>query len=255
MSFFDNVPRKQLPQTSGIAGLSYLDKVSGMQVGSGSNVFRVDQSGLWLGGKTFADAPFSVNMLGQATFSIGAGVEYEEGYAPITIFKQDGIPTSEAAGDLWFDTNDKNRLYRAGAAGADEIAGGEWEEVRDTDIAQAISDASDAQDTADVKVKVFKQDAIPTSVTIGDLWVDTDDDNKLYRAASVGSDQIVAGEWEAVDDQRAADALTKSDTGQTLTGNVNVGDSKVLIDGANTRILINDGTNDRILIGYQSGGF
>jgi hypothetical protein len=33
------------------------------------------------------------------------------------------------------------------------------------------------------------------------------------------------------------------------------GDTNVIIDGANRRILISDGTNDRVLIGYQSGGF
>ncbi len=36
---------------------------------------------------------------------------------------------------------------------------------------------------------------------------------------------------------------------------LNVGDGKVKIDGANKRILINDGTNDRVLLGYLSGGF
>jgi len=36
---------------------------------------------------------------------------------------------------------------------------------------------------------------------------------------------------------------------------INVGESNVKIDGANKRILINDGTNDRILIGYQLNGF
>jgi len=33
------------------------------------------------------------------------------------------------------------------------------------------------------------------------------------------------------------------------------GDTNVIIDGANRRILISDGTNDRVLIGYQAGGF
>jgi hypothetical protein len=33
------------------------------------------------------------------------------------------------------------------------------------------------------------------------------------------------------------------------------GDENVQIDGANRRILISDGTNNRVLIGYQSGGF
>jgi hypothetical protein len=53
--------------------------------------------------------------------------------------------------------------------------------------------------------------------------------------------------------------VTKTGTGQVLSGSVDVGAASgtagVFIDGANKRIIINDGTNDRILIGYQSGGF
>ena len=33
------------------------------------------------------------------------------------------------------------------------------------------------------------------------------------------------------------------------------GDTNVLIDGANRRITISDGTNDRVLIGFDEGGF
>lgn len=33
------------------------------------------------------------------------------------------------------------------------------------------------------------------------------------------------------------------------------GDENVLIDGANRRIIISDGTNDRVLIGWQESGF
>lgn len=49
--------------------------------------------------------------------------------------------------------------------------------------------------------------------------------------------------------------VSKTDTGQTITGDVAVGDGKVKIDGANKRIVINDGSYDRVLIGYDSGGF
>lgn len=118
-----------------------------------------------------------------------------------------------------------------------------------------IAKSADFSGAGYTKLKIFKQTSIPTSVSIGDLWFDTDDNNKLYRAASVGADQITSGEWEAVDDQRAADALLKSATAQNLTGDVQVGTGNVKIDGANKRIIINDGSNDRILIGYQSGGF
>lgn len=51
------------------------------------------------------------------------------------------------------------------------------------------------------------------------------------------------------------EALLKAGTSQALTGDIQVGVGNVKIDGANKRILINDGSDDRILIGYQSGGF
>jgi hypothetical protein len=43
----------------------------------------------------------------------------------------------------------------------------------------------------------------------------------------------------------------------TLPGNtvIRIGDSNITIDGANRRILISDGTNDRVLIGFQESGF
>lgn len=43
--------------------------------------------------------------------------------------------------------------------------------------------------------------------------------------------------------------------GTLISGKVVVGNNNVIIDGENRRMLINDGTNDIILIGYQSGGF
>src|SRR3972149_2324002 len=46
------------------------------------------------------------------------------------------------------------------------------------------------------KVITFAQDSIPTSLAIGDLWMDTDDYNSIYRAAIVGANEIIAGEWE-----------------------------------------------------------
>lgn len=44
-------------------------------------------------------------------------------------------------------------------------------------------------------IKTFAQASIPVSVNVGDIWIDTDDNNRIYRAASVGADQIAAGEW------------------------------------------------------------
>lgn len=222
---FVNVKNKgyyrEEPASSGIHSNTF-------QLGAGADVLRIDKSGIWLGAEKYTDAPFKVDMDGNLTASSAT----LSGYSKVSIFAQDSIPTSTAVGDMWFDTNDYNRAYRAASIGADEITAGEWVEVADQR-----------------KVSVFAQNGVPTSIAVGDLWIDTDDENKLYRAASIGADAITAGEWVLHDDQRAADALLKSDTGQTFTGDFNLNDANVKIDGANKRILINDGTNNRIVIG------
>lgn len=41
----------------------------------------------------------------------------------------------------------------------------------------------------------------------------------------------------------------------TLNGTQSVGGNNVNINGASKNITMNDGTNDRLLIGYQQGGF
>lgn len=67
---FNDIELIPLPQKEGkIAGMDYLDRVNAMQVGQGSKVLRVDESGIWLGAKKFANAPFSVDMLGNVIAS------------------------------------------------------------------------------------------------------------------------------------------------------------------------------------------
>ena len=44
-------------------------------------------------------------------------------------------------------------------------------------------------------------------------------------------------------------------SGGTINVLASLGTANIKLDGANKQIIINDGTNDRILIGYQSGGF
>ena len=128
-----------------------------------------------------------------------------------TIFTQDDVPTSGVkAGDLWFDTNDSNRQYRAMADGSDQVTSGEWEEVRDVTSQAAIAteattraNADSANATSitnltavvDVKNQTFVQTSAPTAIAAGDLWIDSDDDNKLYRATGAGT-----GNWVVVRD-------------------------------------------------------
>jgi len=72
-------------------------------------------------------------------------------------------------------------------------------------------------------VQIFVQAGIPTSLHINDIWYDSDDGNKPYRAAIVGADQITAGEWELIDNPTEwADvgntAGTKPDDSADVTG-------------------------------------
>ena len=88
----------------------------------------------------------------------------------IESFYQDTMP-SGSLGDFWIDTDDGNKLYRHD--------GTTFVEVQDDAIATAIADAAGAQATADGKIVTFYQDNAPTAEGVGDLWVDTNDSNKL----------------------------------------------------------------------------
>lgn len=122
-----------------------------MELGAGSSVFRVDQSGMWLGAAKYADAPFSVDMNGNlvATSADFSGT----GYTKTVTFAQDSIPTSVAVGDLWVDTNNDNKLYRAASIGADQITAGEWEVV-DQDAFKLDKVGGQYVTTTDVTAKV-----------------------------------------------------------------------------------------------------
>jgi hypothetical protein len=73
LNAFNDIPNAGLPQASGIAGQQYLDNILAMQVGSGTSVFRADQSGFWLGANKFADAPFRVDMQGNVYIITATG--------------------------------------------------------------------------------------------------------------------------------------------------------------------------------------
>ncbi len=91
----------------------------------------------------------------------------------ITTYYQTSAPTTHVTGDLWIDTDDGNKLYRWN--------GSSWGSVQDSGIQSALTAASNAQTTADGKIVTFAQTSAPTATDVGDLWIDTDDNNKLYR--------------------------------------------------------------------------
>lgn len=82
------------------------------------------------------------------------------------------------------------------------------------DLAQALTDASTAQTTADGKIQSFYQDNAPSSgMSVGDLWIDTNDGDKLYRySGSAWVDIQDSGISDA--QQAAADAISAASTAQ-----------------------------------------
>lgn len=74
--------------------------------------------------------------------------------------------------------------------------------------------------------QVFRQASIPTSLHINDVWIDTDDSNKLYVAASVGADAIAAGEW-VLTSPSTAWSVVLDDDGNKPDNNADVTSTKM----------------------------
>ena len=92
-----------------------------------------------------------------------------------TVFYSTSQPTTQSTGDIWYDT--RNGLIK-------RYNGSTWVDITSTALKQALDAAQDAQSTADSKVKTYSQTSAPSSsseLSVGDLWIDTDDNNKLYR--------------------------------------------------------------------------
>lgn len=118
-----------------------------------------------------------------------ANSAYDLADGKIVSYWQASAPASGMnTGDLWFDTDAGNIQYIYTTSG--------WTIARDTGIAQAINDAATASGLADSKAIVYYQASQPTvsgSTYQGDLWVDTDDNNKVY--AYSGSGWVLAQDW------------------------------------------------------------
>lgn len=67
-----------------------------------------------------------------------------------------------------------------------------WIRITDSDITKALADAAQAQETADGKITTFYQSTPPTAEGIGDIWIDSDAGNKMYRwnGTTWGSDLV-----------------------------------------------------------------
>jgi len=130
--------------------------------------------------------------------------------AKTTIFYQTSQPTATATGDIWYDTD-------ASPITISRWSGTAWVDITTTALSQALTAASTAQSTADGKINSYSQTTAPTGMTasdVGDLWIDTDDNNKLYRYSGSA--------WVAVQDTHN-DALVSSHSTAIATLNTTVG--------------------------------
>jgi len=159
--------------------------------------------------------------------------------AQITTFASNDPPTATAIGDLWMDTNDGNKVYRAQSVGADQVTAGEWVSTTLTKAGIGLGSVANER-----QITIFRQNNAPTATAVGDLWYDTNDNNRLYRADSVGSNQVTAGEWIDVSPNKTTVGLSNVDNNSTatilagnLTGGINFGGVTVstedLVDAKN----------------------
>jgi hypothetical protein len=70
------------------------------------------------------------------------------------------------------------------------------------------------------KSRSFYQASVPTSTGVGDLWFDTDDGFKVYRATNIGDDQVTAGEWVTVRDGDISQLRTDIGNGTITLSNL-----------------------------------
>lgn len=101
-------------------------------------------------------------------------------------------------GDLYYD-NKTGKAYRFAKDGNTY----KWTIIADTDIAKALSDASNAQETADGKMKVFSTQPNPP-YQVGDIWVNATypSDGSTYKnevlrcqTKKAAGSQFVIGDW------------------------------------------------------------
>ena len=136
-------------------------------------------------------------------------------------FAQNEPPESVTIGDIWVDTNDGNKIYRSTQAESTS----HWVLVKEDN-------------------KIFRQEGItgggstynniPTSINIGDIWTDTDD-QAMYFALSIGANAIVTSGstgWMRRDDVLAINSAdTSIDGGLINTARIILKEGGAATDG------------------------
>jgi hypothetical protein len=168
----------------------------------------------------------------------------------------DGSVFPLTEGDVWFDTDDGNKQYY--------WTGTAWVSVQDLGIAAAeagaaaaeaaaaaaVAAAAAAQTTADGKNRIYRQTTMPTTgpFTEGDLWFDTDDDNKFYRYTSGAFSAFTLGDGALA--SLSANKLTAGtiDASVITVSNINAGNISTGSLAAD-RISANSITGGKLAVG------
>ena len=156
------------------------DITLGNQVGSIYPIVRLsatDDFRLWIGSNSSSNAPFKVSKEGVLT-ATGATIT---GNVQIT------------AGS----TYDSIVAAQAAATAASSAAG------------TASTNATSALTTANGKNSIFRTGSTPTALKIGDIWINSNDANKLYVAEAAGSSN-----WVLSRDTAIAAAVSTADAAQ-----------------------------------------
>ncbi len=119
----------------------------------------------------------------------------------ITTFYQNTVPEGNI-GDLWYVTENtgeylKGKIYR--------YDGTSWLILNDPSIQEAFEEANEARIVADGKIQSFYSEEEPTQgMGVGDLWIDTANNNHLYRYNGTN--------WVAVYDTRIEEVVKDLET-------------------------------------------
>ena len=112
-----------------------------------------------------------------------------------------------------------------------------------TTASTGVTNAATAQTTANSKVKTFFQTSSPTASTTGDLWVDTDDNNHIYRWSGSA--------WSDAHDARITSTASQVTTIQTTVDGhtTSIATNATSIDGVKAQYTVKI-DNNGVMSGY-----
>lgn len=176
---------------------------------------------LTIGGGTSVDGTTTVGDIAtdasqaasDASAALGAAADaLEVADGEIVGYYQTTAPASGMKfGDIWIDTDyagfpTVNAIFRYQDTSGGSSGALAWRAAPNNAIGKvylnaysASVSANNAQSTANSKITTFYTSSTPTALATGDLWVNTGQGNKLYRAGAPG-----IYDWTAVQDAGAA---------------------------------------------------